>query len=227
MTQQQIDPRVWARVPLFPLPNVVLFPRAVQPLHVFEERYKAMTAHALDRDGRIAMALLRPGWEKSYYSQPAIEPVVCVGRIISYEKLPDGKFNFLLQGEGRARVERELPPYDQPYRVAQLKPLAEQPASEEVLAEARARLRRLFQERGPGHGRARRQFRELLQGDISTPLIVDLLAFTYLDDIPLKQALLAEEDVLARVETAVAALEAIPSPAAAEDLRALADPSMN
>src|SRR5687768_2370471 len=68
-------------VPLFPLPNVVLFPRAVLPLHIFEERYKTMAADALAGDRLVAMALLRPGWEKSYYGRPAIEPVVCVGTI--------------------------------------------------------------------------------------------------------------------------------------------------
>src|SRR5438552_2023140 len=93
------DPAKLDSVPLFPLPNVVLFPRAVLPLHIFEERYKAMTADALNGDRRIAMALLRPGWERSYYGRPQIEPVVCVGKILSHEKLPDGKYNFLLQGE--------------------------------------------------------------------------------------------------------------------------------
>src|SRR5438270_7411228 len=91
-------------VPLFPLPNVVLFPRAVLPLHIFEERYKAMTAHALEGDRQFAMALLRPGWEKNYYSKPVIDPVVCVGRILTHERLEDGKYNFMLQGTTRARV---------------------------------------------------------------------------------------------------------------------------
>ena len=54
------------RVPLFPLPNVVLFPGAVLPLHIFEERYKTMTADALAGKSLVAMALLRPGWEKDY-----------------------------------------------------------------------------------------------------------------------------------------------------------------
>src|SRR4029450_2778405 len=88
-------------VPLFPLPNVVLFPRAVLPLHIFEERYKVMTADAINADRVIAMALLRPGWKKSYSPRPATEPVVCVGRILSHEKLADGKYNFLLQGSAR------------------------------------------------------------------------------------------------------------------------------
>src|SRR5687767_7158030 len=97
----------FAAVPLFPLPSVVLFPRAVLPLHIFEDRYRAMTADALAGDKVVAMALLKAGWEKSYYGRPAIEPVVCVGKILSHEKLPDGKYNFLLQGVQRARVIRE------------------------------------------------------------------------------------------------------------------------
>src|SRR5688572_33039349 len=69
-------------VPLFPLPNVVLFPKAVLPLHIFEERYKAMTADALSGHRRIAMALLQRGWERDYYSRPMVEPIVCVGQIL-------------------------------------------------------------------------------------------------------------------------------------------------
>src|SRR6266576_1072629 len=109
-----------AAVPLFPLPNVVLFPRAVLPLHVFEERYKAMTADALRGDRQIAMALLRPGWERDYYHKPAIERVVCIGTILTHERLPDGKYNFLLQGHTRARLVRELG--DRSYRLAELEP---------------------------------------------------------------------------------------------------------
>ena len=111
-------------VPLFPLPNVVLFPRAVLPLHVFEERYKAMTADALRGGRRVAMALLRPGWEKDYYSMPAIDPIVCVGQILAHEKLADGKYNFLLQGLYRARVTRERKTEKQ-YRIADVEPLRE------------------------------------------------------------------------------------------------------
>src|SRR5437660_12571644 len=103
-----------AVVPLFPLPNTVLFPHAVLPLHIVEERYKKMTIDALAGDRQIAMALLRPGWEKDYYGRAAIEPTVCVGTIVSHESLADGEYNFLLQGRTRARVIREV--VDQPYR---------------------------------------------------------------------------------------------------------------
>src|SRR5262245_25850997 len=110
-------------IPLFPLPNVVLFPRAVLPLHIFEERYKAMTADALAGERMIAMALLCRGWEKTYYGRAEIEPVVCVGKILTHERLPDGKYNFLLEGQLRARVEQENG--DQLYRMARLSPLLE------------------------------------------------------------------------------------------------------
>src|SRR5215211_1582550 len=113
--EQQDSHRDLSCVPLFPLPNVVLFPRAVLPLHIFEERYKAMTAEDLDGDGVIAMALLKPGWERCYYAAPAIEPVVCAGKILTHEKLPDGKYNFLLQGIARAQVLSE--DRGRPYRV--------------------------------------------------------------------------------------------------------------
>src|SRR4051812_8316593 len=103
-------------VALFPLPNVVLFPRAVLPLHVFEERYKAMVSDVLNGDQQIAMALLLPGWEKDYHARPAIDPTVCVGTIISHEKLPDGKYNLFLEGHTRARVMRELPREDRLFR---------------------------------------------------------------------------------------------------------------
>src|SRR5947208_11484422 len=86
------------RVRLFPLPNLVLFPRVVQPLHVFEPRYRQLMADALDTDRLIAMALLRPGWEADYEKAPPLHPTVCLGRIQQEERLGDGRYNFLLQG---------------------------------------------------------------------------------------------------------------------------------
>lgn len=53
-------------VPMFPLPDVVFFPKTYLPLHVFEERYREMVQDCLDGPGRIAVPLLRPGWERDY-----------------------------------------------------------------------------------------------------------------------------------------------------------------
>src|SRR6266850_552810 len=129
-------------VPLFPLPNVVLFPRAVLPLHIFEDRYKIMTADVLATNRTIAMALLKPGWEKNYYQAPAIEPVVCVGEILSWEQLPDGNYNFLLQGRTRARITSET--RGKSYRVATLSPLEESSILEIDLEHERSLMIDLF-----------------------------------------------------------------------------------
>jgi Lon protease-like protein len=184
-------------VPLFPLPNVVLFPRAVLPLHIFEDRYKAMTADVLAGNRLVAMALLKAGWEKDYYQFPAIEPVVCVGEILSWEQLPDGKYNFLLQGRTRARVISESK--RKAYRVAELNELEEAPILEIDLEHERSRMIDLFSAAPFGALPIARQFRELLNGPIPTDAIADLAAFNLLEDIPMKQQLLEDIDIRHRI----------------------------
>src|SRR5947207_8575980 len=93
---------------LFPLPNLVFFPHVMQPLHIFEPRYRQMTADALDGDGLIALAVLQPNWEKHYEGKPAIAPVACLGKITADQRLEDGRYNLLLRGLTRIRVLREL-----------------------------------------------------------------------------------------------------------------------
>src|SRR5438067_9036914 len=89
---------------LFPLPNLVLFPYVIQPLHIFEPRYRRLMADALADDRLLAMALLKPGWEEAYHKRPAIHPVVCLGKIFKEEHLPAGRYNLLPHGLARARV---------------------------------------------------------------------------------------------------------------------------
>lgn len=212
-------------VPLFPLPSVVLFPRAVLPLHIFEERYKQMMADALRGPRLIAMALLKPGWEKDYYQRPAIDPIVCVGSILTYEKLPDGKYNLLLQGTCRARLARELQ-HETPYRLAELTRLEERPAPTSELAEERRRLISIFEHGtllATGIGR---QFHQLLSTPLPTADIADLVAFKFLDDVRLQQSLLSECDVLLRVRRIIEAFETH-RPALEPVAATIAKPSMN
>lgn len=92
-------------VPLFPLPNVLLYPGAVLPLHVFEPRYveliEDMNAAGLDR---IALALLKPGWKEAYFEDPPFYEIGGLGRLISTQPAQDGRYNILLEGLGRARL---------------------------------------------------------------------------------------------------------------------------
>ena len=218
------DSNPFSAVPLFPLPNVVLFPRAVLPLHVFEERYKVMTAEALRGDRQVAMGLLRPGWERDYYHKPAIDPVVCIGTILTYEKLADGKYNFLLQGHTRARVVREIG--GKPYRLATLEPIAESTVPEADLDPERRRLAGMFDGGRLAEMPTAAQFREILAGPLPTSDVVDLIAFNLLDDVALKQSLLADGDVRGRITRTVNALAALHPPVVSSYLR-VANPSVN
>ncbi len=191
-------------VPLFALPNIVLFPRAVLPLHVFEERYRTMTADALGGRRTMAMALLKPGWEKNYYGRPAIDHVVCLGEILNHEQLPDGKYNFLLQGVVRARIVHEHDSH--PYRTVDLERLPETPVTELDLSDQRQRLTELLGTDFATFLPAAQPFEQLLAGPLPTADIADLIAFHLLDDVPLKQSLLAECDVRRRVKGIVDAV---------------------
>jgi Lon protease-like protein len=95
---------------LFPLPNLVLYPHVVQPLHIYEERYREMVVDALATDRLITMSILEPGWETDYDSRPPVAPVGCLGKIITHHRIEDGCFNLLLLGMRRVRISRELEP---------------------------------------------------------------------------------------------------------------------
>src|SRR5437899_8015135 len=89
---------------LFPLPNLVLFPTMLQGLHIFEPRYRQMTADALADDHLLAPVLLQPGWECHYQGNPAIHRVACLGKIIADQLLDDGRYNLQVRGLCRVRI---------------------------------------------------------------------------------------------------------------------------
>ncbi|HEX9492867.1 MAG TPA: LON peptidase substrate-binding domain-containing protein, partial [Thermoanaerobaculia bacterium] len=91
-------------LPLFPLPNLVFFPRTRLPLHVFEPRYRRMVADAVAADQRFGIVLLRPGWESDYFGAPPIFSCGTVGQIEQAVPLDDGRYNILVRGEVRFRV---------------------------------------------------------------------------------------------------------------------------
>jgi Lon protease-like protein len=84
------------RVPLFPLAGAILFPRAHLPLHIFEERYRAMVEDALAGPGRIAM--IQPADESD---APALYQVGCLGELVGVEELDGGRYNIMLLGSQR------------------------------------------------------------------------------------------------------------------------------
>ena len=110
-------------IPLFPLPEVVLFPNTDRPLLIYEPRYREMVADALKGDRTIGMVRLRPGFEKDYDGRPPIDAVGCAGVIQESEQLPDGRYIILLRGLTTFRVLSE----DQrkPYRLARVEIIPE------------------------------------------------------------------------------------------------------
>lgn len=103
-------------IPVFPLPTVVFFPKTYLPLHIFEPRYREMVRDSLRGDQIIMMALLKEGWEKDYYGNPAIYSIGCAGKIVKSQTMDDGKYNILLYG--LARVQIREPIYEKSYRQA-------------------------------------------------------------------------------------------------------------
>lgn len=85
-------------IPLFPLPNVVLFPEVPLPLHVFEPRYREMVRDALAGSRVIGMVLLKGNWEEEYHGAPEVYRIGCAGKIVDVTQLPDGKYNIVLAG---------------------------------------------------------------------------------------------------------------------------------
>ncbi|MFQ5667661.1 MAG: LON peptidase substrate-binding domain-containing protein [Candidatus Binatia bacterium] len=107
-----------AIIPVFPLPNVVLFPGVPLPLHIFEPRYRAMVREASAGSEIIGMALLRGDWRHHYHERPEIFATGCAGKLANVEALPDGKFNILLHGVREFTIRRHI--FDKPYRQAEV-----------------------------------------------------------------------------------------------------------
>jgi Lon protease-like protein len=198
-------------VRLFPLPNLVLFPRLAQPLHIFEPRYRQMTAEALATDRLIAMALLTQADEPSTIGPPSIHPTVCIGRILQDQKLEDGRYNLLLHGLARARVIEEVPT-DKLYRTARVALVEEVPPAGD---EEEGLRRRLAERASPFfayHPGASGQLQQLIESPISLGGLCDIFAFALPVDVQGKQRLLDEGDVTSRVLMLLTMLEGAQPP---------------
>ncbi|MFQ5601923.1 MAG: LON peptidase substrate-binding domain-containing protein [bacterium] len=105
-------------IPIFPLPNVVFFPKTLLPMHIFEERYRELVTDALRGSNQIGMVLLKYGWEKDYFGAPQTHEIGCVGDIQFSEKLENGKYNILLYGLCRIKILQFV--QESPYRIARV-----------------------------------------------------------------------------------------------------------
>ncbi len=110
-------------IPIFPLEDIMLFPHASRPLHIFEARYRQMVADALAGNRIIGMVMLRPGYEDEYEGNPPIYEIGTAGVIANVEELPDGRYNIVLRGMMKFRVRSE--DRSRPYRMADVEAMPE------------------------------------------------------------------------------------------------------
>ncbi len=116
---------------LFPLPDFVMFPAVTVPFHIFEGRYREMFEDAIRGDHLITIATLLPGNEHEYYSRPPLASHACVGRVLEYQKSPEGTYHFLLAGIVRGQIDHEIEPV-RSFRRARLEIREDQAVSDDL-----------------------------------------------------------------------------------------------
>jgi len=115
------------RLPLFPLPNVVLLPGGLISLHIFEPRYRQMVKDALENERLIGMAVIKPGPEGS---SSELYDHACLGEITKEHELPDGRWLITLRGMRRVLILDE--DSSREYRVASVDVLDDHEGTREI-----------------------------------------------------------------------------------------------
>lgn len=188
-------------MPLFPLPGVVLLPHAVQPLHVFEKRYRQMVNDTLDSAGQIAMACFAgDAWKKDYAGAPPLRPAVCIGQIIQHVPLGNGQHDILLQGVCRARiVEMQEPEGKRMYRTAKLLPLEPVDREPAAMPAARRKLKAMLKSTQVRRMRGVDKLAEWFDHEgVPTHALLELVGFSLVPDFELRYKLLAEASPVRR-----------------------------
>jgi uncharacterized protein len=193
------DEHALAALPIFPLPNCVLLPGGLMPLHVFEPRYRELTRDCLAGPQLMGVARLRPGYETAYYGRPPVYERFGVGRIICSEELPDGRFALLLRGIARCELARELPA-DRAYRLVEAKLLADAQCNQaEAVGHHRQlvalcdRLAEVIDHGGP-------QLRDLVRAFDEPGACADAVAAALVMDADARQELLEAIDPMIRIQ---------------------------
>lgn len=196
-------------IPVFPLPNVVLFPKAVVPLHIFEPRYRSMVVDALRGNRLIAIALLQDGFETKYNTLEApIHPIVCVGSVLKSEELCGGRYNLLLRGIDRARVIHE--DVEKCYRRAALAPIAPVETAGDITRELFSTLRTLVHSESLSAVADAANWKTIFEcGNVPLSDVADLLAFSIFERCCDKQRFLSEPCVRKRACQLIKMLQAI------------------
>ena len=188
------------QIPIFPLPDVVLFPHTMLPLHIFEPRYRKMVEDCLAGDKRLAMGLLKAGWEKDYYGRPPIHAIAGAGEIVRHEELPDGRFKILVRGTMRIGITTGLA-LDLPYRVVRARPLADRYTDEgpEALTRRVDRLKVFYLRILAEVQKGQSEMAKIFSGVKDPGIIADRIAGAVIADTEVRQRVLECAEVSARL----------------------------
>ena len=129
-------------IPLFPLPNLVLFPQVAVPLHIFEERYKLMINRCIENEEVFGLVLLRTGAEEERES--TIHRVGVTARVVEVDRLQDGRMNILSAGEMRFRILRFIG--NAPHWTASVELFEDEAEHSELLQAAYAEVAGLYRQ---------------------------------------------------------------------------------
>ena len=184
------------RVRLFPLPEMVLFPHAMQPLHIFEPRYCEMLSEALAGDHLIAMATLIGGDIGGVLTDPPIASTVCLGRIVSHAEVEEGRHNVLLVGVRRAQVVTEMDA-GRPFRMATVDVLDDiyPPTGATERGQLKSDLLEAFGEVIPASVNAQQNLHDLMAGQMGLGPITDIISYTLPFEVVEKLRLLSDSNV--------------------------------
>jgi Lon protease-like protein len=188
-----------AELAIFPLPDAVLFPGALLPLHIFEPRYRAMTADVLAGSRLLAVARLRPGFEADYQGRPPVHELCGVGEVVRDARHADGRYDIVLRGLSRVRIVEELPPL-RSYRSVRAELVPDAARQEpSTLSAWQYQLELLWRKLSPHLPPKLRDLGALSGDDPDPGAVTDRLAAALLADPDDRQRLLEELDPSMRV----------------------------
>lgn len=193
------NPAALKSLPIFPLPNCVLLPGGLLPLHVFEPRYRDMTRDCLAGNQLMGIARLRPGFESSYYGRPPVYERCGVGQIICSEELPDGRFALLLRGVARAEIARELSA-ERKYRLVEARMLTDASCDPAEARDCQRRLISLCDRLAEVIDQGGSQLRDLVRSFDSPGACADAVAAALIMDTEIRQELLESCDPMVRLQ---------------------------
>ncbi|MBX2810652.1 MAG: LON peptidase substrate-binding domain-containing protein [Myxococcales bacterium] len=196
----ELDKQALEAVPIFPLPGTVLLPHTLLSLHIFEPRYRKMMAHCIENHRIIAITMLQERGEPDAHGRPPVFSMAGLGYIRRSAKLPDGRYNAVIQGIARVLLEDEHPPA-QCFRRGQAALIEDPPLKTAANCTSIRTAGHALQAlccRAFAHPNGAELLDEL--GQLEPGRLADTVAATVIDEVYERQRILEATDVLKRIE---------------------------